>query len=188
MSSTNNPWTTLSKRTVYDNPWIRVEDHVVLNPAGREGQYGKICFKNRAVGILALDHRSRLYLVGQYRYTLETYSWEIPKGGAPLAEEPLAAGRRELKEETGLTARRWRHLMDMHISNSVTDEVGSIYLAEDLEQGDAQPEDTEELAIKLVPFAECLDWVHRGLITDIVSIAAILRLATERAAAAGPAP
>lgn len=175
-----NPWKTLSRHTVYDNPWIRVEDHQVLTPSGAKGQYGKVCFKNQAVAILALDQHSGVYLVGQYRYTLALYSWELPKGGAPRDEDPLAAAQRELREETGLAAHRWRLLMQMHISNSVTDELGSMYLAQDLEQGASQPEETEQFAIQVLPFAQTLEWVHEGKITDAISIAAILRLASDR--------
>jgi 8-oxo-dGTP pyrophosphatase MutT (NUDIX family) len=175
-----NPWKTLSQRTVYDNPWIRVEDHQVLNPSGGRGQYGKVCFKNQAVAIAALDRQLGVYLVGQYRYTLGTYSWELPKGGAPRDADPLAAAQRELKEETGLVARRWRLLMQMYISNSVTDEFGSMYLAEDLQLGASQPDETEQLAIQVLPFAETLEWVREGKITDAISIAAILRLASDR--------
>jgi 8-oxo-dGTP pyrophosphatase MutT (NUDIX family) len=177
--SAYNPWKTLSKRTVYDNPWILVEDHEVLNPAGRPGQYGKICFKNQAVAIVALDAQKNVYLVGQYRYTLGVYSWELPKGGAPLSEDPLTAAQRELKEETGLTANRWRLLMSMHLSPSVTDERGSMFLAEDLEQGSAEPDETEQLAIKRLPFAETIEWVRAGKITDAVSIAALLCVASD---------
>jgi len=177
--SAHNPWKTLSKRTVYDNPWIRVEDHEVLTPAGRPGQYGKICFKNQAVAIVAMDHERNVYLVGQYRYTLGMYSWELPKGGAPLTEDPLSAAQRELKEETGLTAHRWRLLMSMHISNSVTDERGSMFLAEDLEQGRPQPDETEQLAVDKLPLAETIEWVRTGKITDAVSIAALLRVASD---------
>jgi 8-oxo-dGTP pyrophosphatase MutT (NUDIX family) len=180
--SADNPWKTLSRRTVYDNPWIRVEDHVVLNPSGRQGQYGKICFKSQAVVIAAVDPASHVYLVGQYRYTLGAYSWELPKGAAPFGEDLLAAAQRELREETGLRAKRWRQLMQVHLSNSVTDEIGTLFLAEDLEHGAAQPDETEKLEIMKLPFAECLDWVRTGRITDVLSATTVLRIASERLA------
>ncbi|HEY8521459.1 MAG TPA: NUDIX hydrolase [Gammaproteobacteria bacterium] len=176
-----NPWKTLSLRTVYDNPWIRVEEHQVVNPAGGLGQYGKVCFKNRAVAVAALDADSNIVLVGQHRYTLDEFSWELPMGGAPLREDPQAAAERELREETGLTARRWRLLMKLHTSNSITDEVGYAYLAEDLEHGERALEDTEsDLRMRILPFAEAVQWVLDGRITDAISVATILRLAVER--------
>lgn len=180
-----NPWTLLDTETVYDNPWIRVEHHRVLNPAGNPGIYGKICFKNRAVAILALDADERLVLVGQYRYTLEAWSWELPMGGARLDLDPMLAAQRELAEETGLRARRWRELMRLHTSNSITDEVAHVYVARDLERGPPAPDDTEELEVVELPFAEALARVRRGEITDAVSAAAILRYAVETRAAAG---
>jgi ADP-ribose pyrophosphatase len=183
--TTGNPWKTLSQRTVYDNPWIRVEDHRVLNPAGREGQYGKVCFKNLAIAIVALDAKRRVYLVGQHRYTLDAYSWELPKGGAPLADDPLRAAQRELREETGLVASRWRLLLRMHLSNSVTDEIGFVFLAEDLERGEPEPDETEQLAVRVLPLREALEWARDGRITDVLSIAGLLRLAVDGAHDAG---
>lgn len=174
-----NPWKTLSTATVYDNPWIRVEDHRVINPSGNPGQYGKICFKNRAIGIIPLDERGNVYLVGQFRYTLDRYSWELPKGGAPLAEDPLAAAQRELREETGLTAARWRRLLELDISTSVTDEVGIVFVAEALQQGESAPEDTEDLATKVLPLEQALGWVREGKILDAISVAGLLRLAAD---------
>ena len=123
MTHAKRHWRMLSSDTVYDNPWIRVEDHEVVNPSGKHSQYGKVCFKNRAVGMLALDATRNIYLVGQHRYTLNEYSWELPMGGAPLIEDPLTAAKRELREETGLSAGRWLELMRVHTSNSITDEV-----------------------------------------------------------------
>jgi 8-oxo-dGTP pyrophosphatase MutT (NUDIX family) len=157
-----------------------VEDHEVLNPAGKPGQYGKVCFKNKAIAIAALDASDNVYLVGQYRYTLDRYSWEVPKGGAAPGEDPLEAARRELREETGLTAASWQPLLELHLSNSVTDEIGLIYLAEGLEQGQQQPEETEQLEVRVVPFAEALAWALDGRILDALSVAALLRLAARR--------
>ncbi|HEX5419560.1 MAG TPA: NUDIX hydrolase, partial [Gammaproteobacteria bacterium] len=180
MQNTRNPWTTLTTRVVYDNAWIRVEEHEVINPSGGRNRYGKVCFKNLAVGIIALDAHDHIYLVGQHRYTLDEYSWELPMGGAPRGEAPRDAAERELREETGLTARRWRELMKVHTSNSVTDEVGVVYVAEDLSEGEQELEETEDLAVKRLPFAEAYRWAVEGRITDAISLAGIFRLAAER--------
>jgi 8-oxo-dGTP pyrophosphatase MutT (NUDIX family) len=171
-----NPWQTRSRHTAYENPWIRVEHREVLNPSGGPGIYGVIHFKNTAVGVVPLDADGYTWLVGQYRYTLQQYSWEIPEGGGPLGTDPLDAARRELLEETGLRAGKWTPLLEMHTSNSVTDEYGVVYVAQDLTQGEAEPEETEQLHIRRVPFSEAVDMVMRGEITDSLSMIAILKL------------
>jgi 8-oxo-dGTP pyrophosphatase MutT (NUDIX family) len=173
-----NPWTTLSGETKYDNKWITVTEHQVLNPAGGKGIYGKVHFKNKAIGIIPLDADGNTWLVGQYRYTLNEWSWEIPEGGGPMDEESMLSAQRELKEETGLTAAKWQLLMRFHTSNSVTDEVGYIFLAEELTEGENQLEETEaDMKVMKLPFAEALQMVLKGEITDSMSVAGILRVA-----------
>jgi len=172
-----NNWKTNHIDRVYDNPWIQVEHREVITPADKPGVYGVVKFKNKAIGIVPVDDEGFVYLIGQYRYPLEEYSWEIPEGGGPLGEDPLATAKRELKEETGLVAEKWMHLGRIHTSNSVTDEEGFIYLATGLQSGEAEPEETEELQLKRVPLTEAVEMVMRGEITDSISMCGILMVA-----------
>jgi 8-oxo-dGTP pyrophosphatase MutT (NUDIX family) len=176
----SNPWKRLKRTVVYENDWIAVKHDDVVRPDGKPGIYGVVHFKHRAIGIVPLDTQDRVLLVGQYRYPLDVYSWEIPEGGGRLDEDPLEAARRELREETGLTARRWTRLGTAHLSNCVSDEEGIYYLAEQLEQGEAEPEGTEELALRWVSFSEALRMVRDGEITDSLSVIALLKLAGDR--------
>jgi 8-oxo-dGTP pyrophosphatase MutT (NUDIX family) len=170
-----NPWTTLSSAEKYDNPWINVTEHQVINPGGGRGIYGKVHFKNTAIGIIALDNELNTWLVGQYRYALNAWSWEIPEGGGAPGQSPLDAARRELQEETGLSAARWSQIITLHTSNSVTDETGYIFLAEDLSTGVSNLEETEaDLKVWKLPLREAIDMVLRGEITDSISIIALL--------------
>ncbi|QOI97261.1 MAG: NUDIX hydrolase [Flammeovirgaceae bacterium] len=176
-----NPWTTLSAREVYDNKWIQLTEHEVLNPSGGKGIYGKVHFKNKAIGIIPVDRKGNTWLVGQHRYTLNEHSWEIPEGGSPLGADILESAKRELKEETGLTANRWQVLMRIHTSNSVTDEEGFIFLAEELTEGASEPEETEgDLKVKKLPLHEAITLVMNGEITDSMSVAGLLKLARLR--------
>jgi ADP-ribose pyrophosphatase len=172
----DNPWQVTSQTDIYDNAWINLTEYQVINPSGNPGIYGKVHFKNRAIGIVPLDAELNTYLVGQYRFALSEYSWEIPEGGGPLADEPLDAAKRELLEETGLTAAHWTEIQRMHLSNSVTDELCIIYVATGLEQLEAEPEDTEQLLVKKIPFDEVYQMVCKGQITDSVTVAAILKV------------
>lgn len=174
----NNPWTTLSSKEVYSNRWIHVEEHQVITPGGGNGIYGKVHFKNKAIGIIPIDSEGNTWLVGQYRYTLNEYSWEIPEGGGPLGTIPVEAAQRELKEETGLVASYWHLLMRMHTSNSVTDEEAFIFLAEGLEQHENELEETEaDLQVRKLPLKEAIDMVMNGEITDSMSVAGLLKVA-----------
>ena len=176
MDVNHNPWTTLSSKEQYDNKWINVTEHQVLNPAGGPGIYGVVHFKNAAIGVIALDDEMNTYLVGQYRYTLNQFTWEIPEGGGTLGEDPLEGAKRELLEETGLVAKSWTPIIYIHLSNSVSDEGGVIYLARDLEQHNAEPEETEQLYIKKLPFDTVYQMVKNHEITDSMSIAAIQKV------------
>lgn len=176
-----NPWITLSGEVKYDNPWITVTEYQVINPAGGKGIYGKVHFKNKAIGIIPLDKDLNTWLVGQYRYTLDAWHWEIPEGGGPMERSPLENAKRELQEETGLTARSWAEIVHLHTSNSVTDEEGFIYLAEDIQEGANAPEETEaDLKVWKLPFAEALQMVLDGKITDSMSVMGILKVARLR--------
>ncbi len=171
-----NPWKIIGEKSIYDNPWIGLKEYDVINPAGGRGIYGKVFFKNLAIGILPIDNEGNIWLVGQYRFPIDKYSWEIPEGGGGLAVDPLLSAQRELLEETGLRAERWDKLLEMHLSNSVSDETAIIYLARGLSQHTPEPEETEALIIKKTSFSEVVDMVMSGEITDAISVAAILKL------------
>ena len=171
-----NPWQITSEKTIYDNPWINLTEYQVINPSGNPGIYGKIHYKNIAIGILPLDEELNTYLVGQFRFALGQYSWEMPEGGGILGIDPLDSAKRELLEETGLKAQNWIELQRLHLSNSVTDELSIIYLARNLEQFEAEPEDTEQLIVQKLPFENVYQMVCSGEITDAMTVAAVLKV------------
>ena len=179
MAETNtaetNPWTTLSSQTKYSNPWIEVTEHQVRNAAGNPGIYGTVHFRNLAIGILPVDDQRHTWLVGQWRYPLGAYSWEIPEGGGKLDVDPLDTAKRELKEETGLVAGKWEKLFEMHLSNSVTDERAVVFLATGLTAGESAPEEDEVLHVRRVPLETAYAMVERGEITDAITVAALFR-------------
>jgi len=173
-----SPWTTLSQKDIYENPWIKLEEHQVINPSGGKGIYGKVHFKNSAIGIIALDENNNTWLVGQHRYPLDEWSWEIPEGGGPEGQSILESAQRELLEETGLKATSWKEILKAHLSNSVSDEVAYIFLAQNLSEGEHQREETEaDMKVWKLPFAEALDMAMNGKITDSMSVMAILKVA-----------
>jgi 8-oxo-dGTP pyrophosphatase MutT (NUDIX family) len=180
MSDPSNPWTTLHSRLVYENPWIRVREDQVVRPDGQRGIYGVVEFKNRAVGVLPVDDQGDVWLVGQHRYPLNAYSWEIPEGGSPESETPEETARRELREETGLTAGTLELVATSHLSNSVCDEVAYIFRASELVLGESMPEGTEQIHARRMTWNEAWGMLRRGEITDSMSVIALLYEAVRR--------
>lgn len=180
MNTTDNPWKTHSSTVKYDNNWLAIRHEEVSTPAGTPGIYGVVSFKNKAVGVIPIDAEGNTYLVGQYRYPLNEYSWEIPEGGAPLGEDVLEAAKRELREETGFEAQTWTRFARIHTSNSATDEEGFLYIAEDLTPGATEPEETEALQLQKIPLAEAVQMAMDGRITDALSVCGLLMVARLR--------
>lgn len=170
-----------TRRVAYENPWITVWHDDVTRPDGSPGIYGVVHFANLAAGVVAIDAEDRVVLVGQHRYTLDGYSWEIPEGGVPAGETALAGAQRELREETGVEAATWRELANVDLSNSISDERAVLFVATDLVIGEPDPDPTEALTIRWVPFGEAVAMTRDGRITDVMSVAAIQRVALDRA-------
>ena len=172
----HGPWTTLSDEVVHDSPWIKVSHHAVVDPGGNNGGYSVIHFKAFAIGIVPLDEEMNTWIVGQYRYPIKKYSWEIPEGGGDRTLPPLDSAKRELMEETGIKAERWDKILEMDLSNSASDEEAIIYLARDLSFFEAEPEENEELEQRKLPFPELCDMVTRGEVRDSLTVAAVLKI------------
>ena len=179
-ATASGPWTRHSRRVGYENAWITVWHDEVTRPDGAPGIYGVVHFANLAAGVLALDDSDRVLLVGQHRYTLDTYSWEIPEGGVPAGESAIDGARRELREETGVEAADWRELARIHLSNSVSDELAVLFVATGLSHGEATPDGTEDLVVRWLPFADVLSMTLDGRITDAMTVVAVERLALLR--------
>jgi ADP-ribose pyrophosphatase len=171
-----NTWQTLSSELVYESAWIEVNKHQTINPFGNPAIYSVVKFKNLAIGILPLSADGYTWLVGQWRYPLNAYSWEIPEGGGPLGEVPIETAVRELKEETGIVAKKFEEIMQLHLSNSATDEHAFVFLATDLTFEEAEPEESEDLKVKKVHINEAFEMVMNGEITDAISVAAIFKV------------
>ena len=174
------PWRRRTRRVAYGNPWITVWHDDVDRPDGSPGIYGVVHFANLAVAAVVLDDDDRVLLVGQHRYTLDAYSWEIPEGGVPADESALDGARREVREETGVEADDWRELCRVHLSNSISDEAGVVFAARAVAHGTATPDPTEDIAVRWIAFDEALDMTRDGRITDSMSIIGLQALAIER--------
>ncbi len=172
---TENPWKIISTKEHYDNPWVNVVEHQVINPAGNPGIYSVVHFKNLAICVLPLDDDNNTWIVGQYRFPVEQYSWEIPEGGGPLADAPLDSAKRELLEECGIIARQWTEIATCHLSNSGTDERAIVYVAKGLSFHDSSPEETEILHVRKIPFEELFQMVMNNEVMDAPTIIAVLK-------------
>jgi 8-oxo-dGTP pyrophosphatase MutT (NUDIX family) len=171
-----NPWKIKSSKVAYENEWITLTHEEVITPSGSEGVYGRVHMKNHAIGVIPLDEDGNTWLVGQYRYPLNAYSWEIPEGGGLRDEDIMEAAKRELKEEVGLIAKKWTQLCVAHTSNSVTDETAFLFVAQELSHTETDPDDTEQLQIKKVSLNEAFEMAMDGRITDAMSLIALFRL------------
>ena len=180
-----NPWRRLSSRRVYDNPWIGVREDQVIHPTGDEGIYGVVEFKNRAVGVIPIDDGGCTWLVGQYRYALDRYEWEIPEGGCPAHETPSQTAHRELREETGLTAGSLELILEMQMSNSCSNELGYVFVARELSAGPSAPEASEQLQLRRLPLVEAICLAAAGELRDSLTVAGLLKLAWLRPELAG---
>jgi len=176
----SGPWTRRSRQLAYENAWITIWHDEVTRPDGQPGVYGVVHFANLAAGVLVLDDADRVLIVGQHRYPLDAWSWEIPEGGVPAGETALEGAQRELIEETGVEAADWRELARLHLSNSVSDELAILFLATGLTLGVATPEGTEALAVRWLPFDDVLAMTLDGRITDAMTVVAVERLALLR--------
>ena len=172
-----NPWKTLRTEIAFENAWIRIVKNDVINPSGNPGEYTFVDFKTRAVAVVPVDDQGNTRLVGQYRYAMDSYEWEVPAGGCPEGESLLECARRELREETGLIARDFELIHDgLQLSNSVTNERAYTFLARSLTQETAAPEETEELKVRTLPLEEAMEMAVDGTIKDAFSVVSLLKL------------
>jgi 8-oxo-dGTP pyrophosphatase MutT (NUDIX family) len=180
VDESRNPWTTLAVRVAYSNPWITVEHRDVVDPSGKNGVYGVVRPNNLALGVLPIFDNGDTLLVGQFRYAQERYSWEMPEGGGSKNSDPLESIQRELAEETGYRAGSWLEVQRTALSNSVSDEEATTWVAWDLEEGEAEPETTEELALWRLPFATVVTLVENGTIFDAMTVSTVLAVEIRR--------
>ncbi len=173
--ATKNPWKTLGSKIIVKNPWFKLRQDRVIRPDGQKGEYNTILAPN-AVGVIPCFTDGTVLLVGQYRYSISRYSWEIPEGGGHGDEKPVQTARRELREETGYRAGKIRSLGIFHTSNCFTDETAYLFYATDLKPGDAQQDGTEDIVTKRVPFERAYQMAVEGKITDSITIVALFRL------------
>lgn len=148
-----------------------------MAPTGKPALYGLVHIRNLAVGIVPIDAEGNTILIGQERFTFGRYSWELPEGGGDPEGPPLDSAKRELSEEAGLKAGSWLpFLADAHTSNSITDERAYAFLAWDLSPDTShEPDSSEDLTVRRVPFKIALRMAMNGEITDVFSLVMLLK-------------
>ena len=175
----SNPWKTLASRIVYENRWVRLREDAVVRPDGKQGIYGVVEIRP-SVSVVAMNDDHEIVLVGQWRYPLGRYSWEIPRGGSHEGESDLlAVAQRELREEAGVEARRWRRLGAVDVNNGVTNDIEHLFLASEVKCGAADLDAEEDIAVRWVPLELAVRMAVAGEITEVCSVAAILMAARE---------
>lgn len=170
-----NPWQILASKKIYENPWVRIDEHDVVQPKGGKGIYSVVHFQNLAIAVLPLDENYNTWIVGQWRFPVDEFSWEIPEGGGDPNVDPIESARRELQEEAGIIAGEFIKIQEVHLSNSATDELGIIYIARNLSFTTSSPEETEELQLKKIPFEKLYQMVMDGKIKDGLTIMAVMK-------------
>ena len=172
----SSPWKTKSSREVYKNPWIRVREDDVIRPDGGPGLYGVIEIRP-SIGVVAVDSEDRVVLVGQWRYSVDRYSWEVPRGGShPGETDMLVVAQRELAEETGVLAQTWQALGPVDVCNGVANDVQSLFLATELSPTNRNLDPEEDIIVDWKPFEEAVQMAIDGRITEVCSVAALLRV------------
>jgi 8-oxo-dGTP pyrophosphatase MutT (NUDIX family) len=171
-----NPWKTLSSKTIYENPWLRLREDQVIRPDGKEGIYSVVEIKP-SIGVIVLNENNQTALVGQWRYAHNKFSWEIPTGGSsPADKDIVSSAQRELIEETGIEAKNWYSLGSIDNSNGATTDVANLYLATDLKFHETHQEPDESIITRWFDFQKALEMVMSGKITESCSVAAILKV------------
>ena len=175
-------WQLKKSKRVYSSEWMRVRQDDVIRADGSDGVYSVVELKG-GVGVVAVNNKKEIRLVGQYRFATDTYSWEIPKGSLDKfenPEKPLDAAKRELEEETGLFAKKWEELTMVHTLMGYSNDKVYLFLATDLKQNKPHPDEVEDITIKFVTIQAFKNMVKKKEITDATSIAAVLLAETFR--------
>ena len=163
----------MSSRVVLDNRFVTVRQDEVETPAGTRSPYTAVHFKVCGIAVLPIDANGCTRIVHQHRYVSDRYTWELPRGGGD-PDAPLEAAQRELREETGLESDRWLHIFDLMASPGITDEIAPCFVAWGVRQGRPERDTTEDIALRTIRFADAVDLVLSGKITDAASSALLL--------------